>query len=167
MVLTFRLTVELFPPLCDEMQFGIEVNEQFHFLALFLVEDVAGSGIERSRVSLKSSIAAANLHHAASAVDKGLDIETCASDRQQTNRRQNRETATDIILDDVGLEILLGSEGSERTSLGVGDADDMFAGKILSFLLLQLGLEQTERQSGLGRRTGFGDRDNTETLVFE
>ena len=61
----------------------------------------------------------------------------------------------------------MGSQRTERTFFCIGDAHDQLFGCCFALLLLQLGLQQAERQRRLSGSTRLGDIDDTEFLVLQ
>ena len=146
------------------MQFGVEVHEDLNLLTA-LIERITHSGILASRVLCIRHLDVRCFLHLLCTANQRLDVTTCYCDRQQTYRGQYRETTTYIIGDNKGLVSFFGREAAERTLGFVGNSNDTFLCFLFAYLLLQHGLQQTESQRGLCRRSRFGDIDDTELLV--
>ena len=166
MVLALALAVELLPPLSKVVQARVEVNEDLGGLAI-LEQGVADSGVLCSRVLLIRHVGRSSLLHILCALDDSANVPTCHSNRQQTNRREDREATANVVRNNVSLVALLGSERAERTFGFVGNGYDTFACFVLADLLLEHCLEQTESESGLGGCAGFGDVNDAELATLE
>ena len=148
------------------MQFRVEVHEDLDLLTA-LIEGVTHSCILASRVLCVRYFDVRGFLHILCSLHQRFDVATCYCDRQQTYRRENRETSTDIIGDDESLVTLFGREAAERTFRTVGNGYDTFACFLFAHLFLQHGLQETESKSGLGRCTRLGDVDDTELFVSQ
>ena len=165
-VLAFRFAVELLPPLADEVQLRLVVHHDFNLLTC-LVETVAHGGILGSGVLIEGHVAAADLLHILSTLDKLLHVETGAGDGQQTHRREHRETTAHVVGNDERLVALLVGAGAGSTTLGVGDGHDDLACLVLAHLGLALLLQQAEGQGCLGGGSTLRDVDDAETLALQ
>ncbi len=166
-ILAFALSVELLPPLGDEVQLRLEVGDDLNLLAKLGVEGLTGHGVLLSDVVGEGDTVGGSGLHILRALDDGLDVEAGHGDGQQTYRREHREAATHVVGDDESLIAFLLSGLACGALHGVGDGDDDLLGGLLATLSLALLLKQTEGEGGLGCRTALRDIDDAEALVFQ
>ena len=148
------------------MQFGVEVNQNLNLLTL-LVELVARSGVDGSRILLEGNIGATLLLHGSCSSHQGTDVVAGHGDGQQAYRGQYRESATHVVGDDEGLVALLVGRYASCTLLGVGHSHDYTTSLLLTTLAFTLFAQQAEGQSRLGSRTRLGDIDDTKFLILQ
>ena len=148
------------------MQLRLVVHHDLNLLA-FTIEGIANGSILSSRVLLERYAGSTSLLHVLSTTYQCLNVETSASNRQQTYRSEHREAATYVVGDDETLVAFLVSAGTSSTTLGIRNGNNHLFGFLLTTLSLALLLQQTECQSGLSGCTRLGDIDNTEFLAFQ
>lgn len=149
-IFSFRLAVKLFPPFGEEMQSGVEVDEQFDFFAVS-IESVSHHGVDLSRVVHSGTFC--GVFHIFCATDQFFDIESGASDREKTYRGQDGESATDVVRDYVRFVSFLVGHCSESPFALVGDGDDKFFSFFEADLLYEEVFEDTESDSRFGGST--------------
>ena len=148
------------------MQLGVEVDENLGLLAR-AVNGVADGGILCGEVLLGRHVDARLFLHVLCAAHQGFDVMSGHGDRQQTYRRQHRETAAYVVGNNERLVALFGSQAAERAFPGVGHGHDATLRLGFAAVFLKHGLQQTERESGLGRGARFGDVDDAELLALQ
>ena len=148
------------------MQFGLEVHHNLDLLST-LVQTVTYCGILGSRVLCERHIRCARLLHILSTSNEFFNVETSASDRQQTYWSEYRETTTYVIGDDEALVTLLVSTSTGSTLLGIGNGYDNFLSLFLTTLSLALFLQQTEGKGSLSGGATLRDVNHTELLVLK
>ena len=96
-----------------------------------------------------------------------MDVEPCDCYRQQADRSENRETAANVVGNDISLITFLGCKAAERAAACVCYCNDTLRRFLASELMLELIFEQTESYRRLGSRTLFRDYDYSEFLIFQ
>ncbi len=145
-VLAFAFAVELFPPFCEEVKFGIEVYKDFDFLAC-TVEGVAGHGICKSHVAVAVE---GSFCHSGSTFYESVDVVSCNCNGQKAYGSKHREAAADIVGDNVCLVAFGIGKCTQSATGSVGDSDDAFASFFTAKLFLELFAQDAESDSGLG-----------------
>ena len=161
-VLALTLAVELLPPFVHEVEFRLEVHEDFNLLS-GTIEGVAHGGILRGHIVFVGALC----FHVGCPLDEGVDVETGAGDREQTHGGEHREAAAHVVGDDERGVALLRCGDAGSTFLGIGHGHDDFLCHFLATLLLTLLLEQAESERSFSGRAALGDVDDAEFAAAE
>ena len=94
-IFTLTFAIELLPPFVHEVEFGLIVHEDFDFLTS-TIKCIANSSVLRSDVVL----GAAFFFHISGTLHERVNVETSASDGEQTYGSEHRETSTHVVGDD-------------------------------------------------------------------
>ena len=87
-VFTFALSIKLFPPFCDIMQFRMEVSQDLNLFTA-LIQLVTSSGIDSGHIISERNARVCSFFHGNSSSNQVADADTCHGDRKQTYRSQN------------------------------------------------------------------------------
>lgn len=87
--------------------------------------------------------------------------------RQQSHRREYRETTADTIFDDVCLVAFLSGELTQSATLGIGDGHDAASSLFVPYGLFQLLAQQAESNGRFGGGTALGYDNDAETTVVQ
>ena len=163
--LALRLTVELLPPLVDILQLRLVRTEDLDLLAIG-IEQVTHGSVDRRRVLLEGYALGRLGLHLLGTLHQGAHIDTGYGQRQQTYGRQYRETTAYIVRNHERGVALVGCEGLQSTTCLVRYGYDALGSLSLAIASLQLGLDQAEGDSRLGRRTRLRDHDGADRVLL-
>ena len=94
-ILTFTFAIKLLPPFVHEVELRLIVHEDFDLLAS-AVEGIANSSV----LCCDVVVGAAFLFHISGTLHERVDVETSASDGEQTYGSEDREATTHVVGDD-------------------------------------------------------------------
>ena len=166
LVFSFALSVELLPPLTDEVELRLVVHHDLYLLA-GSIEPVSHGSILCGDVLLEGHVGSAGTLHLLCALHQSGDVETGAGDGQQSHGGKHGESAAHVVGDDEALVALLVGTGAGSTLAGIRHGDDDAACLVLTPLLLTLFLQQAEGQGRLRRCSRLRDIDDAELLVAQ
>jgi len=163
MILALTLAVELLPPFGHEMEAGLIVDQDLDRVA-FAQQDVADHGVLIARILRQLGILV-GIHRVLGAAHHLADVDAGRGDRQESDGREDRVAAADIVGHDEGLVALFVSQLLERAPALVGRDIDAAFGLFPSVALFHIGFEQAERDCRFRGRAGFGDDVDGDALV--
>ena len=96
-----------------------------------------------------------------------VNVQTGCSHRQQTDRREHRETAADVIRHNKGLVALVIRQLFERTALLIRRGEDALARPLLAVFAFAQLFQLAEGDGRLGGRARFRDDVDAEIAVTD
>ena len=154
-VLTFALSIELFPPLCEINEFRRICYENLHCLVIFAVKQVSHSGILDGRVLLSPFEKSLSLLRCT--LEHGADVESCEHDRQKSYRSKHAETSAYVIRNHESPVSFLSGKSLESALMSVGHSHDAAACLCLSVCLFDVLLYDSECNCRLRGGSRFGN----------
>ena len=164
-ILTFGFIEELLQPFFNHLELEIIGDKHLGSIVELGIEKITVGAIEISRILLVI-LDGIFFFAVFDTAEKLLDVGSGTGDRKKTDRSDDRVSATDIIRDDKALVAFLVGFGFQSASCFIGCGIDGILEIAFTEFSDQLFLEETERKSGFGSGTGFGDDVDCVSLTF-